>query len=89
MCPYGERIRCYGSSHVIVSSSLNDQSHIVRPREIDTFLHILRTSGIDNIDWIPLSAAGDVRVREAGVVVEIIADCADRIFCLPGRSVPV
>lgn len=69
--------------------SLNNQSNFMSPRKIYAQLYMLRTCGIDNIDWISGTTTCRVWTWETSIVVEVVADCTDGVCGLPCGSGPI
>ena len=61
-------------------SSFDDQPHIILSCEFHSSLYMLRGCCIDNIDRVPVSAAGCGSQRKTRIVVEVIPSTTDWII---------
>jgi len=73
---------------MVMARRLHYQPDIVFPCEIYPNFHVLSTSGVDHIDWISFSAARIVSVGQASVVISVVLNATDRIFCVENSGEP-
>lgn len=67
---------------------LHYQPDVVFTCEIYPNFHVLSASRVDHIDWISFSAARIVSVGQASVVIPVVLNAADRIFCVENGGEP-